>query len=183
MTGPNTPYSKLSASQVLVQSFNEAEDRLRVDAVATIESGTLEIVLTHEDDSIRLGDGTNFIGSTTVGGHVGLDVNVVGGNSTISGTVTTNLNGLNSFQTSQYTVGTSAVQLTPSPLSGRSSLSIKVRLTTGAALYIGPSSGVTTSNGYILFNGDSIQMDITPAHQVWAIADTVGQTAYVIELG
>ena len=77
MPGPGFPYTHLSASQVLQQSFDETKDRLRVDATATIESGTFNIILTHQEDSIRLGDGTNFITSTAVSGKNGLDVNVL----------------------------------------------------------------------------------------------------------
>jgi hypothetical protein len=36
-----------------------------------------EIIINHADDSIRLGDGTNLLSSTTVGAKVGLDVSVV----------------------------------------------------------------------------------------------------------
>lgn len=106
------------------------------------------------------------------------------GSSTVSGTVNTNLNGLNTFQTSQYTVGTSATQITVTPLTNRSSMSIKVR-TAGATdvVYVGNSSGVTSSTGFPLFNGDSVQLDVTPAQATWVIGSAAGQTVYVLELG
>lgn len=105
------------------------------------------------------------------------------GTSTVTGTVNASIEGLNSFQTSQYTVGTSAVQLTVTPLTNRSSMSMKAVCTSNNYVYIGNSSGVTTSTGYILFNGDSLQLDLTPAHVVYAIASAAAQTVYVLEIG
>lgn len=106
------------------------------------------------------------------------------GSSTVTGTVNANINGLAVFQTSQYAVGTSAVQIAPTPLSNRSSMSIKVKTaSSNDTVYIGSSSGVTTSTGYILFNGDSLQLDITAAQAVWAIGSAVGQTVYALEIG
>jgi hypothetical protein len=107
-------------------------------------------------------------------------INVAG---ILTGNVTTDLNGLNFFQTSQYMVGLTAVQLGSTPLSNRSSLSVKVVCTLGAIIYIGPTSGVTTANGYPLFNGDSVQLDLTPAHQLWAVASAAGQLACLLEIG
>lgn len=105
------------------------------------------------------------------------------GSSTVTGTVNANIEGLNAFQTSQYTVGTSSVQLTVTPLTNRSSMSMKAVCTTNNYIYIGNSSGVTTSTGYILFNGDSLQLDLTPAQAAYAIASAAAQTLYVLEIG
>lgn len=47
-------------------------------AATTVKfSSAQEIVIDHTNDSIRLGDGTNFITSTDVGGKQGLDVNII----------------------------------------------------------------------------------------------------------
>lgn len=106
------------------------------------------------------------------------------GSATVSGTVNTNLNGLNTFQTSQYTVGTSAVQLTVTPLTGRSSMGIKMKAATfGDGVYIGNSSGVTTSTGYPLFDGDTLQLDLKSTQVIYAIGTAAGQLIYVVELG
>lgn len=109
-----------------------------------------------------------------------LDVNVT---SSSPLTADVNINGLTAFQTSQYTVGTSAVQLTPTPMANRSSMSIKANTTGNALIYVGNSNSVTTSTGYALFNGDSIQMDLTPAQAVWAISGSASQLVYVMEIG
>lgn len=118
---------------------------------------------------------------TSTGGA--LNVNSTG-SSTVSGTVNTNLNGLTAFQTSQYTVSMSAVQLTPTPMANRSSMSLKVSTNIGTDIvYIGNSNAVTTSTGYALFNGDSLQLDLTPAQAIWAISSGTNDIVYVMEIG
>lgn len=106
----------------------------------------------------------------------------ISGSTTVSGTVSTNVDGLNDFQTSQYTVGTSVVQITPTPLTNRSSISIRVIATGTDIVYIGNSAGVTTSTGYPLYNGDTIQMDLTPGKTIYAIASAPGQTVCALEI-
>ncbi len=101
----------------------------------------------------------------------------------ISGNVNSNIEGLNVFQTSQYTVGTSAVQITPTPLSGRSSVSIRVTTTdSSVAVFIGNSNAVTTSTGYPLYNNDTLQMDLTPSNVIYAISTVAGQTVFALEI-
>lgn len=105
MPGPLFPYTDLDADQCIKQSFDEVNDRLRVDAVVTASIGEVKITdgvndatltqvgskfgldvnilndlyvnIAHTDDSVRLGDGTNFITSTQVLAKNGLDVNVI----------------------------------------------------------------------------------------------------------
>lgn len=118
MPGPNSPYTSLDYSQVIQQVFDEATDRLRVDAVVTASIGEVKITdgtndatitqvgakygldvnvlndiyvdISHTDDSIRLGDGTNLITSTAVGPKQGLDVNIINAlNVDIDGTTST----------------------------------------------------------------------------------------------
>lgn len=109
---------------------------------------------------------------------------ITSGTSTVTGTVNTNLNGLTGFATTQYVVGTTPVQLTPSPLTGRSSTSIKVVTTTPSdTVFIGPLNTVTISNGYPLFNGDSVQLDLTDAQTIWAVGTSAGQLVYTLEIG
>lgn len=105
------------------------------------------------------------------------------GTSTVTGTVSTDINGLANFKTTKYTIGTSAVQLVTPALANRSSVSFKAVCTGAAAIFIGNSAGVTTATGYILFNGDSLQLDLTGATSPYAISDTPGQTLYVLEIG
>jgi hypothetical protein len=107
---------------------------------------------------------------------------VTSGSSTVSGTVTTDVSGLNTFQTSQYTIGTSPVQITPSPLANRSSISLTVIAAANVSVYIGNNSGVTTSNGYPLYNGSTIQLDLTPSGMIWAVTAVAGQTIAALEI-
>lgn len=139
--------------------------KLRVNAEITVNiSAAQEVIISAEDDSIRVEDGNGNVLAINNDGSI-------------------NLGGLNDFQTSQYTVGTSAVQLTPTPLANRSSLSIKVTTVGGGVVYIGNSSGVTTANGYPMFSGDSLQLDLNPGQVAYAIASLAGQTVYALEVG
>lgn len=75
---PAPPPSSFDGNQVLQHSFDEATGCIRV--CATLQpGGTSDIIITHEDDSIRIGDGVNLVTTTTIGSDVALDVNVVGG--------------------------------------------------------------------------------------------------------
>ena len=59
MAGPNAPYTNLDSDQVLKQSFDEANDRLRVDAqVTAVVPGPFEVIIDDTTDSIAIGDGT-----------------------------------------------------------------------------------------------------------------------------
>lgn len=158
---------------------------LKVNADGSIDANT--IVTAASGDSI-LSVGTDD--GTLTGTQKVLKIDNTGalvvnssGTSTVSGTVNTNLNGLNVWSTSQVSVGTTSVQLAPSPLSTRSSISVKAMTTGTNMVYVGNSATVTTSTGYALFNGDSIQLDLTPTGNIWAIASAAGQTVFVLQLG
>jgi hypothetical protein len=59
MAGPNAPYTNLDSDQVLKQSFDETNDRLRVDAqVTAVVPGPFEVIINDTTDSIAIGDGT-----------------------------------------------------------------------------------------------------------------------------
>lgn len=175
----NPTPSLLDPGQIIKRAFDDDNDALRVDATVLATLGTVEVVVdAASGDSIKIGDGLGHFASVNVDGSLN-----VTGTSTVSGTVSTNLNGLATFQTSQYTIGTSAVQLTVTPLTNRSSMSIKVVTTGNNAIYIGNSSGVTTSTGFPLFNGDAIQLDLKSTQVIYAISSAAAQTAFVIELG
>ena len=50
--------TKLDGNQVLKRSFDEANDRIRVDAEVTATLGTVEVVISDTNDSIKLGNGS-----------------------------------------------------------------------------------------------------------------------------
>lgn len=83
---------KYDANQVLRSVFDVERNTLRVSVIdgSTGDGSGFEVIITHTDDSIRLGDGSNFITSTTIGPKVGLDVNVI---NDISITPNDNVNG------------------------------------------------------------------------------------------
>jgi len=113
-----------------------------------------------------------------------IDITEVGGIPVTGPDLPVDLAGLTAFQTSQYTVGTTAIQLTPTPMPDRRAISIKVVTTTSTdAVYIGNSAAVTTSTGYPIFNMGSFQMDLTNSEPIWAIGTSAGQKVYVLELG
>jgi hypothetical protein len=202
MAAPTNPSpSKLDSTQILQRVMDESEDRLRVDADITIDEATIIVETSYLTDSMAIGDPVtdnilkinsdgsldnriyDSAGNALTSTSGALNVNSTG-SSTVSGTVDTNLNGLDNWQTSQYTVGTSAVQLAATALTNRSSMSVKIIATSSTDIvYIGNSSSVTTSTGYPLFNGDSIQMDLTPSGSLWAIGTSPGQIASVLEIG
>lgn len=108
-----------------------------------------------------------------------INVNAIGGG---GGTTNANIVGLGMFQTSQYAIGVTAVQLAPTALPNRSSLSVTVEAAPNVAVYIGNSSSVTISTGYPLYDGSTLQLDLTPAGSIWAITATAGQTIAVLEI-
>lgn len=66
------------ANQVLRSVFDVDKNTLRVSIVeGSSGGGSFEVVISHVNDSIRLGDGSNFFTSTYIGPKVGLDVGVV----------------------------------------------------------------------------------------------------------
>jgi hypothetical protein len=134
--------------------------------------------------------GSNTIGAVTqASGPWTQNLTEVGGaaislgQTTAANSVPVTLAGLPTFQTSQYTVGTSAVQITAAPLTNRSSIGFKAITTASTyAIYIGNSSSVTAATGYPLFNDDTLNMDLTGANQIWAIASATAQTLAVVEI-
>jgi hypothetical protein len=197
MPSTNPFPSNLSEQQIIQQAYDESEQRLRVDAIVT---ATIADVIIHaSESSIAIGDqNTGNLMTVNADGSINADIvlasttdNIAIGNQAgtnflavnADGSINTELEGLNSFQTSQYTISLSAVQITPSPLANRSAISFKALCATNQMIFIGNSNSVTSTTGYPLFDGDSLQMDLTPAHQVWAIASAAGQTLAVLELG
>lgn len=100
----------------------------------------------------------------------------------ISGSVVSHEAGLSNFATSQYQISTSLIQVTPTPLANRSSISLRVTAASGEAIFIGSSNSLTVNNGYPLYNGETLQMDLTTANSIYAIATSPTQTLFVLEI-
>ncbi len=109
--------TKLDANQVLKRSFDDSNDRIRVDAEVTATLGTVEVIISHVNDSIRIGDGTDLVNVTPAGemnvistAQPGVDIGDItvnntsgagavniqdGGNSiTVDGTISANQSGI-----------------------------------------------------------------------------------------
>jgi hypothetical protein len=89
---------------------------------------------------------------------------------------------LATWKTSQVIVGLSAVQVTPSPLPGRRTVSLKSYNNSVAIIYIGNSSAVTAETGYPLGNGDTIDLDLDESATLWALGTVASSTLYVVEI-
>lgn len=191
----NPQWSDLDMSQIIQRAFEESTDRLRVDAEVSAVIG--EVVIDASTSSVAIGDrNTGNLLKVNADGSIDADVilNAATDNVAISdgtdtlaintdGSINVELEGLASFQTSGYIIGTSAVQLTVIPLANRSSVGFKAVCSGSNAIYIGNSSSVTTANGWPLFDHDALELDLKGTQQVWAISNAMAQSLYVVELG
>ena len=57
---PIRNYSSLDQNQIMQRAFDESADALRVQTEAVVVANAMEVVISDQDDSIRLGDGTNL---------------------------------------------------------------------------------------------------------------------------
>lgn len=86
--------SKLDQNQILQRAFDESEDRLRTDSVATINSGSMEVIISETDDSIVVygNDGSsNKVIKTNSDGSVSINDN--GNSLTVDGSVSATQSG------------------------------------------------------------------------------------------
>lgn len=105
MPGPNSPYTQLSANQVLTQSFDESKDRLRVDAEITASiDADLQVEIdaaTGDNIAIANADGSKKATITTLSGKNGLDVNILNFE---PGNLTTTYSEINSLASGSLTI-------------------------------------------------------------------------------
>lgn len=89
-----------------------------------------------------------------------------------------------SFLVGQTSVGTSAVQISSvSPAPNRRTMKVKNFASSGGAVYIGFSSGMTASSGHELSPGESEDFDYGPTATLWAIGAVAGNTVSCTEAG
>lgn len=149
--------------------------RIRKSAVATVDPvGPQEIIISHLDDSIALGNGTDLFTSSSTGGKVALDVAVVDG--IVSGSFTTA--GLqNGIKTTALTVTDVPTKIPSTAFFDRNTMSVRVW---GAnTVYFG-EMGVTSTSGYPKKYLEEISMDIKDnvAVDLYAVCAT-GQSSEV----
>jgi len=163
---PLYPPSSLDASQVLQHAFDDTLQALRTTATATvITPPQLQVVITHDEDSIRLGDGTNLTTISNVNSKYGLDVNVLN-------SLNANFSGLSTdLKSSRVTVTDIPTKVPATALTNRNSISIRILGTN--IVYFGDSS-VTTSNGYPKFQYEEIIADVkdNSSVEIWAVCDS-----------
>ncbi len=81
------------------------------------------------------------------------------------------------------TVGTSAVAVPTTALSGRRRIQVQARLSNTGLIVLGFSAGVTVANGFVeLGAGGAWAEMIGPGLSVFAISDTAGQSIRFLEL-
>lgn len=85
------------------------------------------------------------------------------------GSVLTHEVGAATFNTGQTSVGTTAIEIAPTPITNRQN--VRLRLPQGATndVYIGPDNTVTTANGFLLEAGESHDVPIGVDGEIWAI--------------
>ena len=114
----------------------------------TVDAINLDIRdLTHVSDSVRLGDGTSFFTSTTIGGDIGLDVYQINDPSTANVAIASNVNTLGAANTAEDVVA--------SPLANRKVLYIYNN--DNQKMYVG-QSGVSAANGFPLSPGSYLEL-------------------------
>jgi hypothetical protein len=72
--------SKLDYQQVLQHAYDDSTGRLKVDTSATVVGGAMEVLISHDEDSIKIGDGTDFL---LINPDGSIDVNITGGSLTL----------------------------------------------------------------------------------------------------
>lgn len=176
----NPNISQLDAHQIAKRVYDPIEDRIRVDAQVTASISNAEVVISQVDDSIRIGDGTNLVTSTTVAGDVGLDVNVIGG--TVTGELTAS--GLTTAgKITTMNISDTAVAIPSSPLADRNSLAL-TNLSNVDTIYIGFSTSVTADQNLGLTAGwevgpnEGFNLDIKDTILIYGITET-GKTVRV----
>jgi hypothetical protein len=115
--------------------------------VNVIGGVNVEVDLSHVDDSVALGDGTNLLTSTTIGSDIGLDVNVINDPALANTAIATAANTLDVADTAEDVVA--------SPLSNRKYLF--VYNDGNRKIYVG-ASGVTAAAGFPISPGSYLEL-------------------------
>lgn len=123
-----------------------------------------------------------YIGSSAGVGTVFLNAAIPTGTNLIG---QMGIKALTGFQVSQVAATITAVKVVSAGMTLRKSISIKARTSAaGQSWYIGHTSGATTTTtGYILSDGEAIELDLDPTQDVWAIctSSNVANRLYILE--
>lgn len=138
----------------------------------TVDAADLDIRdLTHVSDSVRLGDGTSFFTSTTVGADLGLDVYQINDPAVANTAIASNVNTLGAANVAEDVVA--------SPLSNRKMLMIYNN--DNQKLYVG-QSGVSASTGFPLSPGSYLELRAGAAIDIEWVSAKSGHDMRHLEL-
>lgn len=151
MSGVPSPlYSvtELDANQVLKYSYDEANQRIRVDANLSVTGPTdLEVAIDHTEDSVAIGTTTNLFTSTTEGSQIALDVSLIPSQSPIAATPLI-INAAAATANTEYSYTFSA-----------NTKKILIRPRTDANVKFAYTSGQSATNYITIPNGSSFSLD------------------------
>lgn len=155
--------------------------------VRLAEGVNVEVDLSHVDDSVALGDGTNLFTSTTVGPDIGLDVNIINASLAVTatdldirdlthvsdsvkvgdgtdflaintdGSINSKLAGATAAAYGATSVGATATDIVGTDLTNRSQ--IVIQNIGNRDVYIGSNASVTVATGLLLASGSSMVLD------------------------
>ncbi len=126
--------------------------------------------LTHVSDSVKIGDGTDFL---AVNGDGSI-------NAVVSGSVSSLPVAMDVWQVAVEAVSTTEAEMVATPLANR--LSVIIENVGANDVFIGPATGVTAANGFKIPRGTSIEMALGASAELWAITATGASSLRIIEL-
>lgn len=161
----NPKYSLLDPGQIIKRVYDEDNDVIRTTGSGG-GGGPIECIISQEDDSISIGDGTTLFTGTDVGSDHGLDVNIIGG--VVSGTFTPT--GLKDGVQVYVITVTDSPTLIPFIADQNG---ISMRIWGANTIYFGPST-LTAATGYPKLTKEEISIDIqnNANTQLYAVCDT-----------
>lgn len=187
-------------------SINDGGNSITVDGAVSVSATDLDIRdLTHVTDSVKLGDGTDFVAVNADGS---LNITDNGGSITVDGSVTVSATDLDirdlthvsdsvkigdgtdflavnadgsinaqtipdaydTWKTSTVSATTTAGEIAATPLANR--LNMLIQNLGNADIYIGESNAVTSSNGVKVPKGGSAEFLFGAGSDVWAITSS-----------
>ncbi len=158
-----------------------------LDSIDSALAGTLTVQATDLDirsldhtsgganDSVRLGDGTNFLTSTTVGADVGLDVNIINADISVNDAALANT----ALANTATSVGVAATDLLGTDLANRKYAFLYNN--SNRRLFVG-GSGVTTANGFPVSPGSYLELRAGASIDLHAISPVAGKEMRILEL-
>lgn len=171
-TSANKDYAPFVTNSTGHLKVTDTEVLAKLNAGLTVTASNLDIRdLVHTQDSIRLGDGTSFYTSTTVGGDLGLDVFQINDPAVANVAIANGVNTLDAANVAEAVVA--------SPLANRKDLYIYNN--SNRTSFIG-GAGLTVANGFPLDVKTYMELRAGSAINVQFISTTIGQELRYLEL-